>query len=460
MNRKKKIVIGVSAAAAFLVIAAYIGACFWFKDRYWPGTVINGIPSAGLTPDELSGQLVEEIPEYTIDIVEKDGCQETVKGSQIGFAYSYPALYDIKNGQNFFLWFTGFFSTRTYEAEHAGAYDADKLSATVDTLHCVTREDIRQPEDARVEITDEGPIIHEEVPGNAIDKQKLTKALAEAIDREEAKLDLETAGAYKQPAVTLDSEEIRSAEEKIDELAHITVTYDFRYKTVELTPETIRTWIIKNDKGDYEISRDKAAAYVHSLKETEDTVWRQRPFYSTSRGQEITVEGGTYGWCVDEEGETEKLLSDIQAGKDVTREPVFTMDPFPGVTGSTDIGDTYVEIDLSGQHMWYYKDGALFMDTDVTTGTMSTGHGTPAGVFYIENRLRDTELKGEDYLTKVSYWMQVYLGVGIHDAVWRSDFGKDYYLTDGSHGCINTPYDKVQLLFDNVVVGTPVIMYY
>ena len=100
------------------------------------------------------------------------------------------------------------------------------------------------------------------------------------------------------------------------------------------------------------------------------------------------------------------------------------------------------------------------MDTDVTTGTMSTGHATPAGVFYIENRLRDTELKGEDYLTKVSYWMQVYLGIGIHDAVWRSDFGKDYYLTDGSHGCINTPYDKVQLLFDNVVVGTPVIMYY
>ncbi len=453
-------IIGVSVAVFILIAAAYIGTCFWFRDRYWPGTVINGIPSASLSPDELLQQLVGEIPEYALDIIEQDGSSETIKGSQIGFTYTYPELYEIKNRQNFFLWFTGFFSSHEYEVEHAGAYDEDMLSQVVASLNCMTRDDIQEPEDAYVEITDKGPVIHEEVYGNAIDEAKLMEALKEAIDSEADQIDLASAGAYRQPAVTLESESMKTAQETIEELAHITLTYDFRYKTVELTPETIRTWIVEDGEGSYEISRDKAAAYVHSLKEAEDTVWRQRQFYSTSRKQEITVEGGTYGWCIDEEGETDQLLADIAAGEDVTREPVFTMDPFPGVTGSNDIGDTYVEIDLSAQHMWYYKDGALFMDTDVTTGTMSTGHATPAGVFYIENRLRDTELKGEDYLTKVSYWMQVYLGIGIHDAVWRSDFGKDYYLTDGSHGCINTPYDKVQLLFDNVVVGTPVIMYY
>ena len=183
-------IIGVSAAVFILIAAAYIGTCFWFRDRYWPGTVINGIPSASLSPDELSQQLVGEIPEYALDIIEQDGSSETIKGSQIGFTYTYPELYEIKDGQNFFLWFTGFFSSHEYEVEHAGAYDEDMLSQVVASLNCMIRDDIQEPEDAYVEITDKGPVIHEEVYGNAIDEAKLMEALKEAIDSEADQIDL------------------------------------------------------------------------------------------------------------------------------------------------------------------------------------------------------------------------------------------------------------------------------
>ena len=48
----------------------------------------------------------------------------------------------------------------------------------------------------------------------------------------------------------------------------------------------------------------------------------------------------------------------------------------------------------------------------------------------------------------VKFWVPVKGGIGIHDAGWRKEFGGDIYQTAGSHGCINTPKDKMEELFD------------
>ena len=37
-----------------------------------------------------------------------------------------------------------------------------------------------------------------------------------------------------------------------------------------------------------------------------------------------------------------------------------------------------------------------------------------------------------------------YQGVGFHDATWRNRFGGTIYKTNGSHGCINTPFDNMK----------------
>ena len=60
----------------------------------------------------------------------------------------------------------------------------------------------------------------------------------------------------------------------------------------------------------------------------------------------------------------------------------------------------------------------------------------------------------------VHYWMPFNGGVGIHDLASRgNNFGGDIYMTNGSHGCINTPLDAAKKIFDTVSVGTPVIVY-
>ena len=44
-------------------------------------------------------------------------------------------------------------------------------------------------------------------------------------------------------------------------------------------------------------------------------------------------------------------------------------------SGLDDIGNTYVEIDYTSQHLWYYKDGSLVTDTGIVSGNISRGNG-------------------------------------------------------------------------------------
>ena len=49
--------------------------------------------------------------------------------------------------------------------------------------------------------------------------------------------------------------------------------------------------------------------------------------------------------------------------------------------------------------------------------------------------------------------------IGLHDLTSRSAFGGNIYITNGSHGCVNTPLDAVRQIFEVVSYGFPVIVY-
>ena len=122
--------------------------------------------------------------------------------------------------------------------------------------------------------------------------------------------------------------------------------------------------------------------------------------------------------------------------------------------------DTYIEIDISDQHMWYVVNNEVYVSTPVVTGNYDS-NDTPTGTFYINDMSRDVSLVGADYVSFVEYWMS-FIGssYGIHDASWRSSFGGDIFRGNGSHGCVNTPYDAVKKIFNHASVGTKVIIHW
>ena len=177
----------------------------------------------------------------------------------------------------------------------------------------------------------------------------------------------------------------------------------------------------------------------------------------------ITIDGGTYGSKMDRKKETAYLLEHlldpgVHTGTPQSHIPSYEREAF--CYGKNDIGDTYIEVDMTEQKMYYYEKGGLKLETEIVTGKMRRRMGTPEGVNFVYNKQKNRVLRGPGYASPVKFWMPVKGGIGIHDAGWRKEFGGDIYQTAGSHGCINTPKDKMEELFDCVQIGTPVVMFY
>lgn len=121
--------------------------------------------------------------------------------------------------------------------------------------------------------------------------------------------------------------------------------------------------------------------------------------------------------------------------------------------------NTYIEVDINKQKLTYYKNGKVFLVSDIVSGTKGRSE-TRTGTFKINKKARDTYLVGADYKSFVSYWMSFYNNSqGFHDARWRNSFGGKIYLTNGSHGCVNLPLANAKKLYENISVGTKVYIY-
>ena len=443
-----------------VLILCYFGIAFYFDQVFCPNTSINGMDVSYMKPEDVRAALEDVPKDYELQITEIDGNTETLDGKSFKFACVYDSVEELKIQEMGWMWPMKFFTQTDYEVGPAYTCDETMLDKAIDQLACMTQEMIA-PVNASLKIDDSGFYLSEETVGNTLKEDKVHQVIKDAVLLGQAEVNLEDMGCYEKPEITMESPEIRDELKKVDELCDAEITLDFHGTEEKIGTEQIRQWVRRDKEGELYVSWDAAYDYLYRFAEKYDTINSYREF-ETSHGWTVTLNPGNYGWGMSVYTETNLVLDDIANHRVVEREASYYMTPYDYLDPNSpdDIGFTYIEIDLSGQHMWYYMDGELFLDTPITSGTMSTGHGTPSGVYYIYNRLRNVTLKGEDYEQPVDYWMQVNGGIGIHDSKWRSVYGGTEYLNHGSHGCINTPYWAVESIFNNVTIGTPVILYY
>ena len=120
----------------------------------------------------------------------------------------------------------------------------------------------------------------------------------------------------------------------------------------------------------------------------------------------------------------------------------------------TVLENTFVVIDISTQTLKLYVNNELILETFVVTGKDSTP--TYCGFFRI--REKEEDIYWPEFKVKVDYWMTFNRGEGMHDASWRKKFGSDLYKEEGSHGCVNIPKKYITTIYNNVEVGTPVLV--
>lgn len=125
-----------------------------------------------------------------------------------------------------------------------------------------------------------------------------------------------------------------------------------------------------------------------------------------------------------------------------------------------------VEVVISEQHVYCYRNNVLYWDSYCVTGCTADGHNTPEGVFTIQSKETSRYLMGPKnadgvpaWKNWVDYWMPFHDGCGLHDASWRAKFAGTIYQYAGSHGCVNLPCSRVPALFDLVYAGMPVYVH-
>lgn len=447
---KKAVLIPLSALAI-----VYFGGVAFYSSHFSPGTKINNVPCSNLTVEKAEEKIREAIGNYTYTIKLNDGNEEYIKGADISLeCQEVKAMEEAKKAQNPFLWFFDKNNLQP-DANLVISYDEDALFHKTEWLDCVV--------DARERLSDVASRIIYENGAYTVGGENTDKVIDFAGFYSRVRTDVyalktsispENEGFY---VPETQAESVRNIIDTANRYVSTNVTYNRGEEKYVLNGDLINQWISFGENSEVVLDRTKVAGYVSNLAGSYDTVGKEREFL-TSTGTTVKVSGGNYGWKVDQKAETEALLQLIYNGEVTEKEPVYRQRGQIH-NSKNDIYGTYVEISLSAQTLWMYKNANLVITTPIVTGNPYAGNATPPGIYSLAYKARNTILRGATYATPVSYWMPFNGGIGLHDATWRGVFGGTIYRGGGSHGCINLPFNAAAKIYEEISAGVPVVVY-
>ena len=439
-----------------MLAAIYFGTAFYFNSHFLPSTSLNGHSISGKSIEQVERMITEEINGYSLTI-ETRGEPETLNGTDISVKPEFGgSIQKLLKMQNPFAWPMAFASRQDFTEETIVSFDKDKLKERIKEFSFIQEENQTPPKDAYCSAySKEGYKIIPEELGTKIKKKRLRLVLKDSVSSLKETVSLGKEGCYVTPKVTSSNQGLSHLVDTLNKYTGVTITYKIGDKQETLDGSITNTWMNVNNM-EISINEQAVEEYVTILASAYNTVFRKHTL-ATSYGKTVEITSGDYGWKVDKEGEKAKILEDIKNGESYERELTYAQTA--NSHGEHDYGDTYVEINLTTQHLFFYKNGSLVVESDFVSGNLSKNYDTPTGIYGLTYKERDAVLRGENYASPVDYWMPYCNNVGMHDASWRSSFGGNIYKTSGSHGCVNLPPAAAKKIFENIEDGDPVIVY-
>lgn len=461
---RKKLAIVLGSIFGVLAVV-YLGFAFFFSSHFMFFTTINGTDVTLKSVSQVEEYMRQQVADYTLTLEESDGDTEEISGSDISLEYvPGDELEKLVKGQENFLWLKALWDHPELEARVGVKYDEDALARQIEGLACMDPENQVKSVNAHPEFKETQFEIVPEVVGTQINTEVFNEAIRTSIDGFQHTMDLSETGSYIQPAFVEDSPEVIEANKAMNEYLKAKITYDFDPETEVVDASVISQWVKVNDKMKVTFDKKAVKKYIGELADKYDTKGKSRKF-TTATGNTVTVEGGAYGWKINQDEEYKALTENIKKGETVTREPKYSSRA--ASHGAIDIGNTYAEVDLTNQRAYFIKNGKVVLDSPVVTGNPNKGNATPQGTDSLSYKTRNAVLRGDrlpdgsySYESPVKYWMPFNGGIGFHDASWQSAFGGTRYKTHGSHGCINMPTDQAAKMYELISDGTPVVVHY
>lgn len=469
MKKKRK---GLKIAVIVIVclIVSGLGAVGYYlygqanSGLFFEETKINGYDVSGKTCKEVLLTFVQDYSAPKVELMEQGEPALTMTLEEMGYTIDQMKLLgnlqDCMRQQNLRL-LLSLMGGNEFEIEIPFDFDEAAFQRTV------SADNLAQPRvasvDASLEYDGTEYYIEPERYGNEMDDADLRVLVrdfadhltAEARPQQDASLDIPDS-FYFLPAVTQDDAEMNARMNVYNSFCKAKITFTFGDKKEKLDWSTIQTWL-DIEGGEGTLREEEVYDYVYNMAARYDTLYYPREM-TAHDGHTVTYESSDYGYQIDPDAEAAQLISDIYSNTAVKREPVYAVKGYKR-SGKDDICGNYVEVNLSQQHLWFYLDGELIVETDLVSGLPTKERETATGMFCIPYKQSPATLKGDTWEEEVTYWMPFHDGQGLHDAPWRSSFGGGIYLSNGSHGCVNLPGDAARRIYENMPERFPIFLY-
>lgn len=440
----------------FSIIGIYLLISLYFINHFYFHTEINGVNVSLKAYDNASSTIGKFIKDYELQLLERNGETEVIAGQDIYMQHNKDnTLLQVKHMQNPFLWIGSLLKSNRYYIKDLYDYNRSLLDSKINRLKCINGK-ITEPRNVDFKYSNGTYEVINEINGNKINKVHFVNVINKYISEGRPTLDLNIMQCYEYPKYTINSEKTSRTKNELNKYVSARITYRFGSATEQLDGTIIHQWLNIDENLEVIISKEEVATYISALSKKYNTVGIIREF-QTSTGKKVELKGGLYGWKIDQVSEAKALLNNIKQADVVEKEPLYLQKAFS--REGNEIGNTYVEINISKQHIWFYKDGKLITQGSVVTGNPNRGYATVLGVYMVNYKQKEATLTGPGYEAKVTYWMPFFGSIGLHDASWRYRFGGEIYKTNGSHGCVNAPFNLAKTIFENIEEGTPVIVY-
>lgn len=452
------------ASLAVIFTVFYLSVSLFYVNHFSCNMFVNGIR---LTGENISGanKLLNDNEDngYTL-VITKDGEEVgRINDRDINSSYDYTeSLSRIKSDDTSLLWFPNMAGVRRYDILPNISYDEELAVNAILALDFVSNIPDR-PEPVFEIVKNSGGLYElNDNHGELKDKEKLVNHIMDAIKGGRTHLELNGLDYSFNAGYTEEELEQKKIFETVDIYQHSEVELIDKGAVYDITGADIADLLVTDSDGAFVtgtsgkplLSDEKINDIV--LKITESFNSKESVIYwDKYAGGTVSLNAGRYGRTVDEEKTAELIRASIESGTGYNGEPVYTDD-----TADNEIGDTYVEVDMTRQHLYFIKNGSLVLHSDVVTGNTSRKNGTPQTIEPIYFMQKNRVLVGDNYRTPVKFWMAFHNHVGLHDADWRAKFGGEIYKTNGSHGCVNLPPEFAAKLYEEAYVGLPVITYY
>ena len=501
-NRKSRFarIFGKLAVSALLAVTVcfltYCAAESEVFSTFEEGTTVNGIDVSGLTAAEAEREISLAVGDYALEITltsegvseteteDETQTEETADDSEEEEDGSTTSVVYTISGSDISLSLPEDFSLdELLSTQKEAAKELEEGESLSDEYLVLTYEDlITFDEEAlallaadfvsQFEMSDEASdavlsydeeageyVVVSETYGGELSAEVLTNLALEAAENLEGTIDI--SDLIDVPAITSDNETLLNTLLEANTYISVELTYTFEVNdgSETITKEDIVSWLVYDEESvTINIANEELQSFVDDLAE-EYSVYNSTSQFLTTSGSYITVKVSSTGETVDSDALYNDIYDNIVSGTSGTFEAPYDETTIEDNDGIVDFDGTYVEVNLTSQHLYFYKNGSLVLESDFVSGCVAEGHATPTGVFTIKSKETNRYLTGDDYRSWVYYWMPFNGGIGFHDATWRSYFGGSIYLQNGSHGCINLPYSAARTLYNNISVGTYVVVY-